>query len=59
MYNMLGMYYKRELYKIKNSKKNIIDLINHFSKEFYNKYFLINDIVVDGNSINTLFKKNK
>ena len=30
---------------------------NNYSKEFYNKYFLINDIVVDGKSINTIFKK--
>ena len=30
---------------------------NDYDKKFYNKFFLINDIVVDGNSINTVFKK--
>tara|TARA_B100000035_G_C20851419_1_gene487585 strand:+ start:16 stop:600 length:585 start_codon:yes stop_codon:yes gene_type:complete len=30
---------------------------NNYDESFYNKFIMINDIVIDGNSINTVFKK--
>ena len=30
---------------------------NNYDESFYDEFIMINDIVVDGNSINTVFKK--